>query len=58
MGRIIGIIGGIIEGIIGTDPILFGPGFAVLLTGLHGLQYFSNVCLLWPYGGMCSLRKN
>ena len=23
-----------------TVPILFGPGFAVQLTGLHGLQYF------------------
>ena len=32
-----------------TVPILFGPGFAVLLTGLHGLQCFSRVWSLWPY---------
>jgi len=38
-----------------TVPILFGPGFAVLLTGLHCLQYFTKVWSLWPYGGMCSL---
>jgi hypothetical protein len=26
-----------------NEPILFGPGFAVRLTGLHGVQYFSKI---------------
>ncbi len=36
---------------LGTVSVLFGPGSAVPLSGLHGLQCFSKVWSLWLYEG-------
>jgi len=35
--------------------ILFGPGFAVRVTGWHGVQYLSKVSSHRPHQGRCSL---